>query len=156
MTFCSFPLLVPRFFSARHRTNLICTPGFGKKFSYVIAFSIEGATDVTRRYARKAEHALARHACSESVLLHITNEIRNLRRANMSTEDQLRLKREDSREQQEMSTYIVSGITADLLSAGLASAEISLHDLCGGPELPKQSQKLVVDDEEEGNLCRPN
>ena len=82
---------------------------------YAIAFSIDGATDVTRRYVRSAtRHGAPRDKAPEEVLLWVIHEIRRMRREKLSKEDLRRRQREDDREERELRSYMVQAITAEI------------------------------------------
>lgn len=102
--------------------------------SYCIAFSAEGATDVTRRYVRDAsKHGLDRNRAPEEVLVWITDEIKKLRRGDStSKEDRRRLVVEDHREEKELRGYVVRA-----LAAGLDRITLS-----GQPSPAGEEQKL--------------
>lgn len=124
--------------------------------AYVIAFSIEGATDVTRRYVRKAENAAERNRCQEAVLLFVMDEIKSLRRQKMRDEDKLRLEEEDRHEQRELNAYVVSGLTTDLIATSSAHIEDPSQLLIKSErETAEHSQKQRSGGVEEGPLVIP-
>jgi peptide-N4-(N-acetyl-beta-glucosaminyl)asparagine amidase len=95
---------------------LLYTEGWGRMMSYCIAFSVEGAVDVTRRYVRTKEHSKPRTRASEQSLQSILNEIRRLRRDKLSEDDRIRLIQEDRVEEEELRGYAKAGPTKQLSS----------------------------------------
>ncbi|KAK4984170.1 Protein png1 [Elasticomyces elasticus] len=94
---------------------VLYTEGWGKKLGYCIAFSADGCADVTRRYVRNtAKHAAPRAQCTEAELLYILDEIRSLRRRDMSKQERFRLKGEDMREDAELRRGIVESLAREI------------------------------------------
>ncbi|KAJ5786295.1 uncharacterized protein N7503_011507 [Penicillium pulvis] len=105
------------------------TEGWNRKISYCIAFSIDGATDVTRRYVRNfAKNGSPRVRTSEEVVLWSIHEIRRKRRENMSSADQARLMKEDEREERELRAYTASALAAEINNLLPRSATARAHE----------------------------
>lgn len=87
---------------------LLYAETLGKRMSYCVAFSSDGAVDVTSRYVRSPRHALARTGCPEPELRRIIRDIKIMRREDMSSKDLLQLQTEEVQEAKELQSYIVS------------------------------------------------
>ena len=112
--------------------------------SYCIAFSIDGATDVTRRYVRNAaDHGADRNRCPEEVLMFIINEIRRMRRETMPKDERKRLIIEDECEEKELRGYVVQALAASIgkmLPGGGNGEEIKLPTRTTGAEAWRQAR----------------
>lgn len=87
---------------------LVYSDGWGKKMSYVIGFSNEGAMDVTKRYVRNPEKQLPRKECKESELSIALQGIRNMRRKELglTPKEIEELVEESKAEQSELDGYV--------------------------------------------------
>ena len=94
------------------------------KWSYCIAFSVDGATDVTKRYVRKAQDRLARTRASEDHLNCILTEICKERRRGFSRSRKIRLLKEDRAESKELLGYVVTARTTEFLDSVRRSSTI--------------------------------
>lgn len=111
--------------------------------SYCIAFSIDGATDVTRRYVRNASrNGAERNKCPEEVLMYITNEIRRMRRQDMAKEERRTLIIEDDREEKELRGYVINSLATELGRMLPGGCEPGTTGGNGGPPGSGGDQKL--------------
>ncbi|KAF2454284.1 hypothetical protein BDY21DRAFT_108567 [Lineolata rhizophorae] len=125
------------------------TEGWGKKLGYCIAFSVDGATDVTRRYVRNARSFAAdRTRAPEAVLVHILDEIRAMRRKDMSKQDKFRLEGEDMRENRELRQYIITSIAQDICRI---SAEDIINGAAGRSPRPDPDAQKALEGRQSGN-----
>lgn len=90
---------------------------------------------MTRRYVRNATtHGADRNRAPEEVLMWITNEIRRMRRENLSKEEKRRIIAEDVREEKELRGYVVQALAVEIgkllpsrSAAGGEGQKISTH-----------------------------
>lgn len=102
------------------------TEGWGWRLAYCIAFSTDGATDVTRRYTRNpVRHGTPRSRGSEEAFLWTISEIRNIRRESMSAGERDRLAREDQLEEHELITSLVYALSSEIVA--LRRPNVSRH-----------------------------
>lgn len=110
--------------------------GWNRKISYCIAFSIDGATDVTRRYVRNfPKHGSPRNRAPEEVVLWSIHEIRRKRRENMGKTDIPRLVKEDEREERELRGYTASALAAEI-------SNLLPRSLVGRPDEQKHADAM--------------
>jgi peptide-N4-(N-acetyl-beta-glucosaminyl)asparagine amidase len=105
--------------------------GWGKYLSYCIAFSADGAEDVTLRYVRQTKYSAPRDRCTEAELLHILDSIRATRRDKLSRIDEWRLQGEREKEQRELRGFLIAGLVADLLSLNVVKLPDGSRDIVG-------------------------
>ncbi|KAK9454827.1 hypothetical protein V1511DRAFT_369174 [Dipodascopsis uninucleata] len=79
--------------------------GWGKKMSYIIAFSAEGAVDVTSRYVRNTDSQIARNKIPESELIFVLQDITKERRQALPALERETLTSEDALERAELASY---------------------------------------------------
>ncbi|KAJ5919781.1 hypothetical protein N7454_009616 [Penicillium verhagenii] len=121
------------------------TEGWGRKISYCVAFSIDGATDVTRRYVRNfPKNGSPRNRTSEEVVLWSIHEIRRKRRENMSKTDQARLIKEDEREEREFRGYTASALAAEINNLLPRSMTARAHEQKHADALQEASGEWVA------------
>lgn len=86
--------------------------------SYCIGFSIEGASDVTRKYVRKPDMALPRNKIDEPSLAKGLKSITNIRREPFSVGEREELEKEDQEEEKELASYAKSDPTSTSADVG--------------------------------------
>lgn len=115
--------------------------GWQRKIGYCIAFSADGATDVTPRYVRNfAKWGAGRVRAPEAVLIWILDEIRATRRKTLSKREKFDHQGEDNAERKELQGYIAEAL-ADELCKSL---------LNGSTSLDPSSRKVVEIEQEAG------
>ncbi|KAK2767686.1 peptide-N4-(N-acetyl-beta- glucosaminyl)asparagine amidase [Arachnomyces sp. PD_36] len=132
--------------------------GWGRKMSYCIAFSIDGATDVTRRYVRNpAKHGKDRTRAPEEVLLWVIHEIRRMRRENLSKEERRRLMKEDEREERELRAYMAQAIATEInnLLPGTTSTSNQPSDEQKTPVAVQDGTAEWINTRPEGGMGQP-
>jgi peptide-N4-(N-acetyl-beta-glucosaminyl)asparagine amidase len=97
-----------------------------RKLAYCIAFSVDGAADVTARYVRNfSKWGAERKRAPEPALIYILDEIRALRRKSVSKEEKLAQRRMDSAEHEELQGYIARALTDEFCKSPLTYVSVS-------------------------------
>ncbi|KAL2427206.1 Protein png1 [Exophiala dermatitidis] len=133
----------------------VYTEGWHRKIAYCIAFSNDGATDVTRRYVRNYRYSLPRTRCSEEVLLWIMHEIRKIRRENMDKSVRQKLMREDEREERELRGYVAQSLASDMLSTLPGSINAQRGDEVKNPAERQPEATVQWSNQQQLNPPRP-
>ena len=125
--------------------------GWGRKMAYCIAFSIDGATDVTHRYVRNpAVHGLGRTRCPEEVLLFIIHEIRRMRRENMDKSHQNQLRHGDEREDRELRRFVAKSLTAEMINSIPGATNAAGEQLKTPAERQEQDRPVQWNNQQDG------
>ncbi|CAL5219072.1 g835 [Coccomyxa viridis] len=92
---------------AAYDTPHLYESGWGKKLSYVIGFSINGVTDVTRRYTKKWDEVLSRRTqVSEIWLMSACLALTQRLRSQVSLDNRNQLKAKDDAEQRQLTQTV--------------------------------------------------
>ncbi|KAI1363212.1 hypothetical protein F5Y08DRAFT_250231 [Xylaria arbuscula] len=126
---------------------VLYTERWGKALSYCIAFSTEGATDVTRRYVREEKKLKPRNKSSELALFYMLKKITTERRDKLSKEDRERLRLGDTTEQEELQTFRVLSVSKELIASLAPPSEPGPSQHRPRPEESRNlSPKLVLEE----------
>ncbi|KAH7370961.1 hypothetical protein BKA66DRAFT_425008 [Pyrenochaeta sp. MPI-SDFR-AT-0127] len=129
---------------------LMYTEGWGMKLSYCIAFSADGAADVTRRYVRCAKYAAQRNRSSEPELLYVMGEVRAVRRQKLSKEDRMKLEGEHMKEMEELRAIAINELVSDLCSLSLEKQADGSVDIGGDVQDSKGAASTTVQTRNKG------
>ena len=98
--------------------------------------------DVTRRYCRNStKHAKERNKCSESALLHILDEIRQMRRRSMPKDQKFKLQGEDMHESRELRHYFFSTLTVELSKSYVPPKQLTATELADAQKAAERREQ---------------